>query len=279
VPGDGAHAGETAREVRPRPDVSQTGAVVVQLDPSGSLGPTAADVRLRLRQLVADGTRRPGERLGGERDLAAALGVSRATLRQALTALEREGVILRVRGRGGGTFVAPRKVERDLSRIVGIPELLRTQGFAAGSQVVSAGLEPADDSVAAALALGPGDPVARIVRIRLADGGPISLENACFPARRFPGLFNLPLSGSLYELFADQYDVHPGEAVEQIEVVLAGEEEAALLRTAVGVPLLALRRITYDPLGEPFEHSHDLFRADRIRIVVRSAGSTVATTR
>ncbi|OHV32458.1 MULTISPECIES: GntR family transcriptional regulator [Pseudofrankia] len=253
--------------------------MALQLDQSGSLGPTAADVRRRLRQLVVDGTRGPGERIGGERDLAAALGVSRATLRQALTALEREGVILRVRGRGGGTFVAPRKVERDLSRIVGVPELLRTQGFTAGSQVVSAALEPADEAVAAALALTPGDPVARIVRIRLADGGPISLENACFPARRFPGLFNRPLSGSLYELFADEYGVRPGEAVEQIEVVVAGDEEAALLRTTVGAALLALQRTTYDPAGEPFEHSHDLFRADRIRIVVRSAGATVATTR
>ena len=105
---------------------------------------------------------------------------------------------------------------------------------------------------------------------RSSPENPISLENACFPARRFPGLFNLPLSGSLYELFAQQYDVHPGEAVEQIEVVLAGEEEAALLRTAVGSPLLALRRVTYDPLGEPFEHSHDLFRADRTTITVHT---------
>jgi len=253
--------------------------VALQLDLSGSLGPTAADVRRRLRQLVTDGAHHPGDRLGGERDLAAALGVSRATLRQALTALEREGVILRVRGRGGGTFVAPRKVERDLSRIVGVPELLRTQGFTAGSQVVSAGLEPADETVAAELGLAAGDPVARVVRIRLADGGPISLENACFPARRFPGLCNRPLAGSLYELFAQEYDVRPGEAVEQIEVVLAGEEEGALLRTAVGAPLLALRRTTCDPAGEPFEYSHDLFRADRIRIVVRSAGAAVATTR
>ncbi|MBL7626971.1 GntR family transcriptional regulator [Frankia nepalensis] len=253
--------------------------MVLERDLSGSLGPTAADVRRRLRQLVADPARRPGERLGGERDLAAALGVSRATLRQALTALEREGVVLRVRGRGGGTFVAPRKVERDLSRIVGIPEMLRTQGFTAGSQVISAALEPADETVAKALALAVGDPVARVVRLRLADGGPISLENACFPVSRFPGLFNQPLGGSLYELFAEEYGVRPGEALEQIEVVLAGDDEATLLRTTAGAPLLALDRTTYDSAGEPFEFSHDLFRADRIRILVRSTGATVATTR
>jgi GntR family transcriptional regulator len=272
--------GGPARADRQPVTVGQTGRMALDFDPSGApLGPTAADVRRRLRHLVTDGTHRPGERLGGERDLAASLGVSRETLRQALTALEREGVVLRVRGRGGGTFVAPRKVERDLTRIVGVPELLRTQGFTAGSQVVSAALEPADETVAKALELEPGDPVARIVRLRLADGGPISLENACFPARRFPGLFNLPLGGSLYELFAEEYGIRPGEALEQIEVVLAGDEEAVLLRSAVGAPLLALDRTTRDQDGQPFEHSHDLFRADRIRILVRSTGTTVATTR
>jgi GntR family transcriptional regulator len=254
--------------------------VALDFDTSGApLGPTAAEVRRRLRRLVTDGTHPPGERLGGERDLAAALGVSRETLRQALTALEREGVVLRVRGRGGGTFVAPRKVERDLARIVGVPEQQRPPEFTAGSRVVSAGLEPASETVAKALELGAGEPVARIVRLRLADGGPISLENACFPARRFPGLFDRPLGGSLYELLAEEYGVRTGQAVEQIEVVLAGEQEAALLRTDVGAPLLSLDRTTRDLADAPFEHSHDLFRADRIRIVVRTTGTTVATTR
>jgi GntR family transcriptional regulator len=252
--------------------------VVRDLDLSGPLGPAAADARRRLRALVSDGGLSPGERLGGERDLAAALGVSRETLRHALRALEREGVVTRLRGRGGGTFVAPRKVERDLTKIIGVPELLRTQGFTAGSQVVSAGLEAADETVAAALRIAIGDPVARIVRLRLADGGPISLENACFPAYRFPGLCNRPLGGSLLELFATDYAVHPGEAVEQIEVVLAGDDEAALLRTEPRAPLLAVERTTLDPEGVPFEYAHDLFRADRIRIVVRSTGATVTTT-
>lgn len=245
---------------------------------AAGLGPTAVDVCRRLRQLVESGVRRPGERLGGERDLAADLGVSRATLRQALTALEREGVVVRVQGRGGGTFIAPRKVERDLSRIVGVPELLRSQGFTAGTQVIRAGLVSAEPDVADALGLPVGELVAEIVRLRLADGSPMALECARFPACRFPGLLEQPLGGSLYELFAERYDIRPGEAVEQIEVIGAGDEDAALLRTAVGAPLLALDRTTCDLAGEPFEYSRDLLRADRIRIVVRSSGTGVLPT-
>ena len=65
----------------------------------------------------------------GERDLAHDLGVSRSTVREALAALEKADEVLRVPGRGGGTFVRGRKVERDLSRVVGVPALLVLTGW------------------------------------------------------------------------------------------------------------------------------------------------------
>ena len=62
---------------------------------------TAESVRQRILQEVRNGSLQPGERLGSERALAERFGVSRATLRLALDALERVGTIRRVPGRGG----------------------------------------------------------------------------------------------------------------------------------------------------------------------------------
>ncbi|MFM8351975.1 MAG: GntR family transcriptional regulator, partial [Actinomycetales bacterium] len=120
------------------------------------LGPTSDQVRLRLLDLVQRGALRPGQRLGAERTLADELGVSRASLRQALGWLEEAGVVRRVPGRSGGIFVTGSKVERDLSRIVGVPMLLRDQGFAAGTRVVSVGVRPAGNQAAEALHISPG---------------------------------------------------------------------------------------------------------------------------
>jgi GntR family transcriptional regulator len=159
---------------------------------------TPEEVRRVLAEQIGSGRLRPGQRLGAERALAAELGVSQATLRQALAVLADGGVVRRVPGRGGGTFVAKGKIERDLSRIVGVPALLRSQGVVAGSRVLSARLAEADDVTAQALRARPGELVIDLVRIRLADGSPFSLEHARFPARRFPGL--LELGGSVYEL-------------------------------------------------------------------------------
>ena len=80
-------------------------------------GRSPEDVRRVLTERIASGHLRPGQRLGAERALAADLGVSRATLRQALAVLADGGVVRRVPGRGGGTFVSKDKIERDTSRI------------------------------------------------------------------------------------------------------------------------------------------------------------------
>ena len=106
--------------------------------------------------------------------------------------------------------------------------------------------------------------------MRLADGEPLSLERALFPAERFPGLLDRSLGGSLYELLQAHYGLAPGEAEEHIEVVSAGAAEARLLELRRGAPLLAVARTAWDADGRPFERSHDLFRADRARMVVRS---------
>jgi GntR family transcriptional regulator len=233
---------------------------------------TPEDVRRILADQISAGRLRAGQRLGGERELAAELGVSRATLRRALAVLEESGLIHRVPGRGGGTFVSKGKIERDLSRVVGVPALLRSQGVVAGTRVLSARLSPAGEPAAQALRLRPGDLVIDLVRIRLADGSPISVEHAMLPADRFPGLLELPLGGSVYELLEERFGTRPKEAVERIEVVSASQDEAMVLDVAAGAPLLSITRTTTDAGGEPFEFSHDLFRGDRTRVVVRTPG-------
>ena len=238
--------------------------------PAEAIGPAAEEVRRRLLDQIGRGQLRPGERLGAERDIAIDLGVSRSTVRAALATLEAEGVVRRVPGRGGGTFVHQRKVDRDLSQVVGVPALLREQGMTAGSRIVSTSMVAADEIVRAALGLGSGAYVFDVVRIRLADGTPISLEHVRLPADRFPGLLDQPLGGSLYELLEEHYGTAPGEAVEHIEVVPAGEDEASILGVEAGAPLLSISRTTQDPEGVPFELSHDLFRADRTTITVRT---------
>jgi GntR family transcriptional regulator len=239
-------------------------------DGASALGPAVIAVRDRLRSQIASGELSPGQRLGAERDLAERLGVSRSTVRAALAELQRSGAIRRARGRSGGIFVAERRVERDLTSLAGLPAYLRRQGFQSDARVISTATHACDPATAAALGLGAEDLVHEVVRVRLADGEPISLESATFPAAAFPGLLDHSLSGSIYELLAERYDLAPGEAQERIEVVSAGLPEARLLGVARGTALVSIERTAWTADGLAFEHSHDLFVGDRVSIVVRA---------
>jgi GntR family transcriptional repressor for pyruvate dehydrogenase complex len=78
---------------------ARTGATV---DPGS---PRVAAVLERLVTAIATGQYLPGSRLPPERDLAAALGAGRMTVRAALAQLARRGLIETHRGRHGGSFV------------------------------------------------------------------------------------------------------------------------------------------------------------------------------
>jgi GntR family transcriptional regulator len=83
----------------------------------------------------------------------------------------------------------------------------------------------------------------------------------------------MSLGASLYELLDREFGTVPSDAEEMIEVVHATDEEATLLSVDPGAALLSITRTSFDTDGKPFEFSHDLFRADRTRISMRTPGS------
>jgi GntR family transcriptional regulator len=223
-------------------------------------------------QGLRDGTLRPGQRLGSERELAALFRTSRAALRRALVPLEREGLIRRVAGRAGGTFVGDFTLERDLSTIVSVAEYLQKQGLEAGTRVLSTAIIEADDLTADALGISPRSFVIELVRVRSANGVPIVLEHSCLPASRFPGLLELPLGGSVLRLLKEHYGLIPGEVTETIAAVNAGPDEARVLAVDPGAALMAVTRTAESQQGFFYEYSQDLFRGDHTRVVVRAPG-------
>ena len=108
----------------------------------------------QLAAAIASGQLAPGTRLPPERHLAESLGVSRMTVRQALGELERDGLLRRVVGRAGGTFVLERgRRPRMPTAAAGLSAELRRQGGASGVEPISAEVEPAGRRAAAALGL------------------------------------------------------------------------------------------------------------------------------
>jgi GntR family transcriptional regulator len=223
-----------------------------------------------LTGVIDSGVVVPGDKLPREEALAAGLGVSRMTLRQALAALERHGTIVRKPGRLGGTFIAEPRIVCDLTGLAGFTEQMRRAHVRAGARVVSATTHPAGRLTARALGLDRGDLVHEVVRVRSANREPLAIEQTHLPAALFPDLLEHRLTGSLYALMAKRYDHAPHTATEVLEPVIASPAQAGLLHVDAGSPLMRIERTTFTASGVAVEFARDVFRADRTRITLRA---------
>jgi GntR family transcriptional regulator len=216
----------------------------------------------------------PDDRLPPEEELAAALGVSRMTLRQALGSIEAKGLLERRRGRAGGNFIREQQIECDLTGLPGFTEQMRRAHVRAGARVISIDRIRAPKAVATALELGRDRDVFEIIRVRSARREPLALEETYLPAHLFEGLTERRLTGSLYAIMRKDYDLAPHNAQEWLEPVLASNTHAALLGVQPGAALMLVTRTAFTASGVVVEHAFDRYRADRTRISLRTGIST-----
>ena len=215
----------------------------------------------------------PRSPLPTERELASRYEVSRATVRQALSALEQSGTVYRVQG--AGTFVAGPHVSKSLS-LTSFSQDMRLRGLRPSSLVLAADEVPADAAIAENLQIPAAASVVRLVRLRLADDSPMCLETAYLPAARvpgLPGLFANDLAASLYELLERHYDLRLERANQTLEAVTVADADAGLLAVPPGVPALRVHRVSFDERDQPVESTTSLYRADRydIQFAIRRA--------
>ena len=229
--------------------------------------PAWVQIEEGLADRIESGRLAAGERLPSERDLALALSVSRMTVRQALASLAARGLV--ERGVGRGTFVreSPRVVH-DLTRVAGFTEEAERQGLEAGAQILAAAEQRAPAQVAQMLGIEAGAPVVRLERVRLGGDQPITLEDSWVPAEHFPGLLEHDLSGSLYALMREHYELAPVSATERLEPVAARAHEAAALRVPEGSPLMLVERVAYAVDDTAVEFARDRHRGDRARFLI-----------
>ncbi|MDO4919057.1 GntR family transcriptional regulator [Kocuria sp.] len=207
---------------------------------------------------------RPGDMLPGERVLEEQLGVSRITIRRAISDLVNDGVLVRVKGKG--TFVSHGRV-RSALHLASFNEDMLAAGHQPSTRVITAEVDHPGGEAESHLRVPGPDDVFLLRRLRLADAQPVSVDESWLPAHRLPGLRATELTGSLYGLLAA--DGLPVTHVEQtVEAAAASSQMAGWLQIAEGSPVLLFRRRSYS--GEiPVEYCLSTYRADRYQLSMR----------
>jgi GntR family transcriptional regulator len=222
-------------------------------------------VKAALLAQMASGNWAAGALIPSEPVLCEHFGVSRTTVRKAVSDLASEGRLATVQGRG--TFVvAPKLEERFVQRAFGLYEDLERRGITLATQVLRQEVVNPPSSVQRKLGLDRrNQQVHLLVRRRLVEGRPVVVSTTYIPRSLCPGLAKDDLSqGSLYRLLAERYDLAIAYGERRLEAVASGPEEARLLDIALSSPVLLLESIAYLRDGRPFEHSVALHRGDQI---------------
>lgn len=232
--------------------------------------PLHYQLHLDLLRKIQAGELKPDQKLEPEDLLAQRYGVSRITVRRALSDLARAGYVRREQGRG--TFVNPPRLAQGPRELTSFTEEMRRHGRVASSQVLFQGVVGADAELAERLKVPAGTEVFRLERLRLADGEPMGLQKAHIPLYLAPGIVSECFEArSLYETLRDHYGLRPARATECHYAVSADTELASLLNVPAGAPLLAAERVTFLADGRILEFVESAMRADRYKIVLELA--------
>ncbi|MDO9380172.1 MAG: GntR family transcriptional regulator [Nocardioidaceae bacterium] len=216
-----------------------------------------ARLRDRLRQVVLDLP--AGASLPSERRLAEEWGVARMTVRQAVAALAREGLVLSRQGRGH--LRAPDTLRLSV-RLGSFADALRSHDLAPSTTVLHHATEDAPPHVAAFL--DGATSTLHVRRLRLGDDVPLAIERAWFPASLVPDPGAEVLAGSLYD-HLESLSLLPDAGEETVTASLPDADEARLLAMPESRPVLRLvRRAT--SAGTPVEVAEAVFPADRYEL-------------
>jgi GntR family transcriptional regulator len=216
----------------------------------------------QLRENILSGSLKPGDMIPPESELLRQYSVSTVTIRQALEMLAQEGLIFRERGRG--TFVAQPTLEQGLIRIVSFTEDMRNRGLVAGTKVLSADLIPAPNYIVEKLNIKPGEEMALVERLRLANGEPLSVEESYLIHRYCPGILKFDFAtNSMREILEKDFGIRLVRAKQTIRAIAAPSNLAHLLTLPSNSPLLFIERVSYSQYDIPIEFLHIYYRGDR----------------
>ncbi|TCT26710.1 GntR family transcriptional regulator [Melghiribacillus thermohalophilus] len=215
----------------------------------------------RIKEDIEKGIYKEREKLPSEFELSKMLGVSRATLREALRLLEEENVV--TRRHGVGTFVNPKPVfSSGIEQLKSVTNMIVAAGMEPGTQYLSAEKVFATKEDKEKFHRDDLSHVAKIERVRTADGQPVVYCIDKMPEEYIP-LDKVRETDSLFRLIEEYTHIHIQYAVTHIEPIGFHEKVSSILNCEPDQALLLLKQMHYDDEDRPVLYSSNYFRADQ----------------
>jgi GntR family transcriptional regulator len=231
--------------------------------------PLYIQLREILRSKIEDGEYPPGTCIPSESQLAEAYGLTRVSVRSALGALEYEGLLKSVQGKG--VFVSGPKVERDMETLGGFRQTMRDRAQHPSTKVLVKAVRKAGPYYALMLGVRPEDDVWFVRRVNLADGEPVALDEIYIPAAVVPNFADVDIE--LFSIY-DAYEwngVRPVRGEQTLSVTRLDPAAARLIGLDGQDAVLAFSCVTCDRTGRIIEFARSYTRNDKCEFIVHFA--------
>jgi GntR family transcriptional regulator len=250
----------------------------MEIGPLGTMDPLKTRLHRELKERIEDGHYAPGIQLPSEAELVEQYGVSRSTVRSALSALEAEGLI--VRRWGVGTFVCDRqRIANSITEAVDFRELIAASGFTPGVTVGQASLIKADSDNAAALAVPEGSTLLRVEKTFQSDD-----SSVIFVVNRIPAwvlgeqvlqevLSRPEITEPIYRFLGDRCHQQIDHHVATLRALLVRDCEIPIPGVDPLMPVLTMSSIAYNREERPVFESRSTYPDQRVQLkLVRRQG-------
>ncbi len=222
-----------------------------------------------LKELIETGRYQKGEQLPSEVELARMCDVTRTTVRQAIAELAAKGLLRKEKGTG--TFVsapAPAELRQKLEHISSTTDLMQDSGIVQNTRVLEKRIEQAEDEIAKVLFLGSNKKVIHVQRVRIGDGTSYVYEKSYLPYDLFKGILDMDLTGSLYKILSEQFNIVLARCQQTISAVNLNAEIAKILQLPENAAGIFMESLTFDENSIPVELLYSYHRGDTYKFEI-----------
>ena len=229
-----------------------------------------------LSQLIQNTPR--GDKLPSEPKLAKQLGVSRATLREAMRTFESQGLLRRRQGLGTFVVGPTQVIESGLEVLESIETQAEKVGFDVTMGDYAISHIKADKTQAEKLQIRQGDPLVLVSRVILTEDAPVAFLIDLLPEGVLdPETLSAKFTGSVLDLLIHIGDPPLSISKTEISAIHAPTNVAKALDVQRGDTLLLLKGLLFDEGGNPVDYSHSYFLPGYFRLhIIRKIGGVNA---
>lgn len=220
-----------------------------------------------LREKISSGEYRPGDPIETEDEMVRSYKVSRITVRKALSALEKDKLI--IRKRRVGSCVNIKQASSIQVKLTGEIEDIVAKGGKTRSKVIHFDFVHAPKKVIEILNLGENAKPLKIERIRMIKGFPLSYSVNYLPPDLGRKIRSEDVSvHPIYYALEKKCKENIARGIQVIGATIADSRIASFLRVMTGAPLLKIERTIFNKKGRALNHVTILYRADKYHFSV-----------